>query len=48
LGLSLVRHITESHGGRVTVATGPEGTSFTLRLPALEAEEAVEGVEAPA
>jgi signal transduction histidine kinase len=48
LGLSLVRHITEAHGGRVTVATGPEGTAFTLRLPALEGEEAVEGVEAPA
>jgi signal transduction histidine kinase len=48
LGLSLVRHITEAHGGRATVATGPEGTSFTLRLPALETEEAVEGLEAPA
>ncbi|MFL6262911.1 MAG: sensor histidine kinase [Thermoanaerobaculia bacterium] len=48
LGLSLVRHIAEAHGGRVTVATGPEGTAFTLRLPALEAEAAVEGVEAPA
>ena len=48
LGLSLVRHTAEAHGGRVTVATGPEGTAFTLRLPALEGEEAVEGVEAPA
>jgi len=49
LGLSLVRHIAEAHGGRVTVETGPEGAAFTLRLPALEAQEAVEGgVEAPA
>jgi signal transduction histidine kinase len=48
LGLSLVRHIAEAHGGRVTVATGPEGSSFTLRLPALAAEGAVEAVEAPA
>ena len=39
LGLSLVRHITEAHGGRVTVDTGPEGTAFTLRLPALDAQE---------
>jgi signal transduction histidine kinase len=48
LGLSLVRHIAESHGGRVTVATGPEGTAFTLQLPATGGQEAVEGVEAPA
>jgi signal transduction histidine kinase len=48
LGLSLVRHVAEAHGGRVTVDTGPEGTAFTLRLPVLEAQEAVEGVEAPA
>ncbi len=48
LGLSLVRHITESHGGKVTVATGPEGTAFTLQLPALDGQEEIEGVEAPA
>ncbi len=48
LGLSLVRHTAEAHGGRVTVSTGPEGTAFTLRLPALDAAEEVEGVEAPA
>jgi signal transduction histidine kinase len=34
LGLSLVRRIAESHGGRITVETGREtGSSFTLRLP---------------
>ncbi|HET9211215.1 MAG TPA: HAMP domain-containing sensor histidine kinase [Thermoanaerobaculia bacterium] len=48
LGLSLVRHIAEAHGGRITVATGPEGTSFTLRLPELDADETVAAVEAPA
>jgi signal transduction histidine kinase len=48
LGLSLVRHIAEAHGGRITVATGPEGTAFTLRLPALDSEETVAAVEAPA
>jgi signal transduction histidine kinase len=40
LGLSLVRRIAESHGGRVTVETGGgTGSSFTLRLP-VAAEEA--------
>lgn len=36
LGLSLVRHIVESHGGRVTVAAGAagKGSAFTLHLPA--------------
>jgi signal transduction histidine kinase len=48
LGLSLVRHIAEAHGGRVTVATSPEGTAFTLRLPALEGGETLAAVEAPA
>jgi signal transduction histidine kinase len=48
LGLSLVRHIAESQGGKVTVATGSEGTTFTLQLPVADNQEAVEGVEAPA
>ena len=49
LGLSLVRHIAEAHGGRVTVTTGVgEGAAFTLQLPADDAAEAVQGVEAPA
>jgi signal transduction histidine kinase len=34
LGLSLVRVIAEAHGGRVTLANGPEsGAVFELRLP---------------
>ncbi|HSS77236.1 MAG TPA: HAMP domain-containing sensor histidine kinase [Thermoanaerobaculia bacterium] len=51
LGLSLVRHIAEAHGGRVTVATGTAGTggtTFTLHLPAEAAAEQVQAVEEPA
>jgi signal transduction histidine kinase len=34
MGLALVRHIAEAHGGRVTVESRPgEGSRFTLRLP---------------
>jgi len=50
LGLSLVRHIAEAHGGRVTVAAGlGEGTAFTLHLPAAPAAVAgLPAVEEPA
>jgi signal transduction histidine kinase len=49
LGLSLVRHVAEAHGGRVTVTTAVgEGAAFTLQLPVADAAEAVQGVEAPA
>jgi signal transduction histidine kinase len=49
LGLSLVRHIAEAHGGRVTVTTEEgRGTAFTLQLPATSATEEMQGVEAPA
>jgi signal transduction histidine kinase len=51
LGLSLVRHIAEAHGGRVTVtAAGPGqgGSAFTLHLPAEAAAEQVQAVEEPA
>jgi signal transduction histidine kinase len=35
LGLSMVRHIAEAHGGRVEVESGlGQGSSFTLVLPA--------------
>ncbi len=38
LGLTLVRHIAEGHGGRVTVESVPgQGSTFTIHLP-LEAE----------
>lgn len=34
LGLSLVRHIVEAHGGQVSVDSSPgEGSKFTIRLP---------------
>jgi signal transduction histidine kinase len=34
LGLSLVKHITEAHGGRVTVRSRPgEGSRFTIHIP---------------
>jgi signal transduction histidine kinase len=35
LGLSLVRHVAEAHGGRVSVGAGPggRGVAFTLHLP---------------
>jgi len=41
LGLAIVRHLVEAHGGTVTVASRPgAGTTFTLRLPALTKEPA--------
>jgi signal transduction histidine kinase len=34
VGLALVRHVADAHGGRVTVESGPgEGSRFTLWLP---------------
>lgn len=47
LGLSLVRHIAEAHGGRVTVETG-EGSAFTLHLPAAAEAAEMQAVEEPA
>ncbi|HEV2853685.1 MAG TPA: HAMP domain-containing sensor histidine kinase [Thermoanaerobaculia bacterium] len=51
LGLSLVRHIAEAHGGQVTVAAGAagEGSAFTLHLPVAESRATgLETVEEPA
>jgi signal transduction histidine kinase len=37
LGLSLVRHIVEAHGGRVSLHSAPgEGSAFSIEIPALE------------
>jgi signal transduction histidine kinase len=34
VGLALVRHVAEAHGGRVIVESGPgEGSRFTIRIP---------------
>ena len=34
VGLALVRHVAEAHGGRVTVESRPgEGSRFTISLP---------------
>lgn len=34
LGLSIVRKIVEAHGGRITATSGPEGSVFSMALPA--------------
>jgi signal transduction histidine kinase len=33
LGLAIVKRILEAHHGEVSVESGPDGTTFTLRLP---------------
>jgi signal transduction histidine kinase len=33
LGLTLVRGVAEAHRGVATVSSGPEGTSFTVKIP---------------
>lgn len=33
LGLTIVRHFTELHGGSVSVSTGPSGSIFTVTVP---------------
>jgi len=47
LGLALVRHIAEAHGGRVSVASeadGQPGSVFTLQLPAAPSGPACEAL----
>ena len=33
LGLAICRRIVQEHGGEIAVATGEDGTAFTIRLP---------------
>ena len=46
LGLSIVRHIVEMHGGTVAAASGGpgQGSAFTVRLPFIDAAEEGERV----
>jgi signal transduction histidine kinase len=40
LGLSLVKHIIEAHGGNVSVKSAPQsGSAFTVHLPAADEED---------
>ncbi len=46
LGLSLVQHIAEGHGGRIDVESSDAGSRFTLQLPAvLDQDEATQTAE---
>jgi two-component system, OmpR family, sensor histidine kinase SenX3 len=40
LGLSIVKHVAASHGGDIVVWSEPgQGSSFTLRIPSIEASQ---------
>ncbi|MDB6063832.1 MAG: Alkaline phosphatase synthesis sensor protein PhoR [Pedosphaera sp.] len=44
IGLSIVKHIVEAHGGRVTVRSAPgEGSRFTIELPLVKQQDAKDG-----
>jgi two-component system sensor histidine kinase MprB len=49
LGLSIVRQVTEQHGGSISAANAPDGGAvFTMRLPVASADGEAPGVEEPA
>jgi signal transduction histidine kinase len=39
IGLSLVKKVADAHGGHVEVQSSPQGTTFTLTLPAIVRDE---------
>lgn len=44
IGLALVRHISEAHGGRVTVESAPsQGATFTVIIPVVRAPQSQTG-----
>ena len=46
LGLAIVKHICQNHGGECTVWSEPGvGSTFTLRLPTIAADAALDGVD---
>jgi two-component system, OmpR family, sensor histidine kinase SenX3 len=48
LGLSIVKHVVSNHGGEVTLWSQPgQGSTFTIRLPELEGQEADDAGAAP-
>ncbi|MHA7263202.1 sensor histidine kinase [Arthrobacter sp. TMN-37] len=47
LGLSIVKHVVSNHGGEVTVwSMAGQGSTFTVRLPEMEATEDTRGAAA--
>ena len=46
LGLSIVKHVVANHGGEVSLWSQPgQGSTFTVRLPEVDAEEETSGDE---